>query len=159
MRKTVEASLKKKRLRLLLSNLEKLRAEVSITEARYNILKDDYTKICDEAILKALAIETDMEESFKNEIGEREDFKPEKSNLEARFKLGLVPVEVYLKQKEVLSKDDTPVSGPVQAIIDKVADCIGAGFDKMADGIVLLVGRIVAVCTVPFKFASRETKK
>lgn len=61
----------------LLSNLEKLRAEVSIIEARYSILQVDYTKICEDAISK---IKTDLGEELKHKAGGLEVFGAETGN-------------------------------------------------------------------------------
>ena len=159
MREVSEAYLKKERAKLLLSNLKRLRAEVSIVEARYNVLKAGYTELCDDAILKVRAIETDLEKSFRGEIEESEDSKAEMSNLEARFKLGLVPIEVYLKQKETLHEDIALASGWLQSVINKVADCIGFGLDKIADGIILPIEKMINVCTTLFKVVRWKTKK
>lgn len=149
----------KEKAELLLSNLEKLKADVSITEAQYNTLKADYTKICEDAILKINAMKTDLEKDLQSKIGDLEIFKPRMSNLEARFKLGLVPVETYLKQQGVLNKDVPPAPRGLQSIINKAADGIEFGLDKIGDGIIFSANKIVNVCAAIFKTVNRKEKK
>jgi hypothetical protein len=132
----------KKRAELLLSNLKKLKAETSAIEAHYSILKDDYSKICDDAISKINAVKTALEKDIESKVGDLEIFRSGMSNLEARFKLGLVPSETYLKEKEAPSKNATPPAGP-QLAIDKTADLIGLGLNGIGNGIIHL-GEIMA---------------
>lgn len=124
---------------LLLSNLEKLKSEVSAIETQYNVLTADYSKICDEAILKISAVKTALEEELSNKVRDLEAVKPEISNLEARFKLGLVPVEAYLKEKAA------PPPEGLQAVVNKTADLIEFGLDKIGDGIITLGEKIADV--------------
>lgn len=124
---------------LLLSNLEKLKSEVSAIETQYNVLTADYSKICDEAILKISAVKTALEEELSNKVRDLEAVKPEISNLEARFKLGLVPVETYLKEKAA------PPPEGLQAVVNKTADLIEFGLDKIGDGIITLGEKIADV--------------
>ena len=50
----------KERAKLLLSSLQKLKADVAVIEAQYD-MKDEYTKICEDAILRIMAMKTDLE--------------------------------------------------------------------------------------------------
>ena len=159
MRKAGEAYSTKERAELLLSNLEKLIAEVCAIEAQYDVLKADYTRICDDAILKISAIKTDLEECPETKIEELEVFNSEISNLEARFKLGLVPVETYLKQMGVSNGDVALVPGRLRSIIDKVADGIEFGLDKMGDGIIFPIEKMVNVYTAISNIANWKAKK
>lgn len=77
-RKAREACSTKEKAELLLSDLERLRVELSLIEARYSILKADYIKLCDDAISK---IKTDLEKELEGKTREIEVFKPETSNL------------------------------------------------------------------------------
>ena len=159
MRKARETHSTKERAELLLSSLERLRAEVSVIEARHGILKADYTKICEDAILKISSMKTDLEKDIESKIGDSEVFKPKMSNLEARFKLGLVPAETYLTQNDVVNEDITAPPGGLQYIIDKVAGSIEFGLDKMGDGIIFPAEKMVNGCTAIFKVVSRKPKK
>ncbi len=123
--------LAKEKSELLLSNLEKLKSDVSAVQARYNVLMADYTKICDEAISRLSALKITIEKDLENKLGDLEIFEPGINNLEARFKLGLIPVETYLKEKENV----TPPAGP-QLAIDKAADGIELGLDRLGDALV-----------------------
>ena len=66
MEKASEAYSTKERAELLLLNLQKLRAEVSAIEAHYDILKADYTKICDDAMLKISSMKTDLADALES---------------------------------------------------------------------------------------------
>ena len=95
----------------------------------------------------------------KKRIGEPEAFKLEMRNLEARRKLGLVAVETYLKQKKVLSEDAAPARVGLQSIIDKAADCIEFGLDKMGNAIIFPIKRIVDVSAAIFKIVNWKVKR
>ncbi|HEX75761.1 MAG TPA: hypothetical protein G4O12_04170 [Dehalococcoidia bacterium] len=159
MREASKAHSTKERAELLLFNLQKLKTELSLIEARYDVLKADYTKICEDAILQINAIKADLEKRAEGKIGELQAPKSKMSNLEARIALGLVPAERGSKQKEVLSKYSTPSSGGVQSIIDKIADCIEFGLDKMGDGMIFPMEKTVNAFTAMSKTVNRKSKK
>jgi len=206
-RKAKEAYSTRERAKLLLSNLKKLRAEVSAIEARHDVLKANYTQICDDAILKIAAIKTDIERDdailkiaaiktdierddailkiaaiktdierddailkiaaiktdleggLESKIEELEAFNSEMNNLEVRFKLGLIPIEAYLKHKGVLNGDIAPPPGGLKSLINKVADGIEFGLDKMGDGIIFPIEKIVNLCNAIPNTANRKAKK
>ena len=106
-----EACSTKEKAELLLSDLEKLRAEVSLIEARYSILQADYTKICEDAISK---LKTDLGEELKDKAGEPGVFETETGNLKG-----------------------------FQSIIDKAAEGIELGLDKIGDGIIFLPEKVI----------------
>jgi hypothetical protein len=143
-------SLSREKAELLLSNLEKLKSEVSAIETRYNIPTADYVKICDEAILKISAVKTAFEGELSNKVGDLEAVKPEISNLEARFKLGLVSVETYLKER------GTPPPEGLQAVVNKTADSIELGLDKMGDGVIFFGERLIKACTSTSKVITKK---
>ncbi len=159
MAKASEAYSTKERAELLLLNLQKLRAEVSAIEAHYDILKADYTKICDDAMLKISSMKTDLADALESKIGEVEVFKPEMSGWESRLESGLVPAEIRLKAKEVLHQGVTPAPRSPQAIIDKAADCIEFGLDKIGDCIIFPAEKIIDACSVMFKKVNRRAKR
>ena len=129
--------LAKEKAELLVSDLEKLKAEASAIEAQYNILKDDYSKMCEDAISRITAVKTALEKDIESKVGDLEIFRSGMNNLEARFKLGLVPPETYSKEKEAPGGNVTPPAGP-QPAIDKAADLIGLGLDGIGNGIIFL---------------------
>ena len=151
MREARKAHSTKEMADLLLSNLEKLKAEVTVIEARYNILDADYTEICEDAILKINALKADLEEELETKAAELEVCKSEMSNMEARFKLGLIPAETYLKQANAANKDITTAPGGLQSIIDKVANGIELGLDKIGDGITFLPEKMSDMFAAIFK--------
>ncbi len=152
MKKAGDAYSTKERAELLLSDLERLKAEVSTIEARYNVLKADYTKMCEDAIMKINTIKADLEKNHSNEVIKSGISEPELSNLEARFKLGLMPADTYLKQKGLTKNGDTPATKGVQSIVDKVADCIEFGLDKLGDGLVFPIEITVRICIRVFHY-------
>lgn len=110
----------KEKAELLLSNLEKLKVEVSVIQSRYDI-KADYTKLCDDAILRISEIRADLE-------------------------------------KEVPNEHLAPTPGWFQSIIDRAADCIEFGLDKMADGIIYPAEKIVNLSTAISNAMGRKGK-
>jgi hypothetical protein len=134
--------LAKKKAELLVSDLEKLKAEASAIEAQYNILKDDYSKMCEDAISRITAVKTALEKDIESKVGDLEVFQSEMSNLEARFKLGLVPPETYSKEKEAPAKDVTPSARP-ELTRDKSMDLLELGLNGIGDGIIWLGERMI----------------
>jgi hypothetical protein len=146
----------KERTELSLSNLEKLKAEVSVTEAQYNMLKADYTKICEDAISRINAVKTALEKDLKSTVGDLEIAKPRISNLEARFKLGLVPAETYLKQKGISNEDGAPSTVGLQLVINKAADCIEFGLDMIGEGAIFSGEKVINACAAILKVVTRK---
>jgi len=146
----------KEKAELLLSNLEKLKAEVSAIEAQYNILKDDYSKICEDAISKITAVKTALEKDMESKVGDLEIFQSGISNLEARFKLGLVPPETYSKEKEAPGKDATPPARP-KLTRDKPVDLLELGLDGIGDGIIWLGERMIDMFSAISKITIRKS--
>lgn len=90
----------KEEAELLLPNLEKLKAEGSIADAQYEVLKAEYTKMSDDAISKIASIKAELQKVLDDKTRELGVFRQELSNLEARFKVGQIPAETYLKQEK-----------------------------------------------------------
>ena len=143
-------SLARERAELLLSNLEKLKSEVSAIETRYDVLTADYTKICDEAILRISAVKTAIEEELSNKVGYLQVFKPDVTNLEATFKLGLAPVETYLKERV------TPPQEGLQLAVNKTADLIEFCLDKMGNGVIFFGEILIKACISTLKFIPKK---
>ncbi|MGA7678286.1 MAG: hypothetical protein WCA51_07950 [Dehalococcoidia bacterium] len=134
--------LAKEKAELLVSDLEKLKAEASAIEAQYNILKDDYSKMCEDAISRITAVKTALEKDMESKVGDLEIFRSGINNLEARFKLGLVPPETYSKEKEASAKDVTPSARPKLAR-NKQMDLLELGLNGIGDGIIWLGERMI----------------
>ena len=138
--KTIQSAIEK--AELLLSNLEKLKAEVATIEARYNILNDAYSKICDDAISKISTVKIALDTSIESKIGDLEVFEPPVSNLEARFRLEAAPAEKKSKEKKATSEKVTKPAGP-QLAVDKAANGIERGLDKLGDTLVFPIEKLV----------------
>jgi hypothetical protein len=129
---------------------------VSVIEAQYNILKDDYSKICEDAISKITAVKTALEKDMESKVGDLEIFQSGISNLEARFKLGLVPPETYSKEKEAPGKDATPPARP-KLTRDKPVDLLELGLDGIGDGIIWLGERMIDMFSAISKITIRKS--
>ena len=108
----------KEKSELMLFNLSKLKHEIAIIEARYN-MKSNYTEICEDAILKLSAIKAERENNFLNED---------------------ITIEVT----------------GIQSIIDRVADCIEFGLDKVGDGILFPFDKAIDLCNSIFAIKNRK---
>ncbi len=146
-------TLAKERAELLLSALENLKADVNSIQERYCILRDDYSKIIDDAMSQITALKTDLHNDLLTRTGDSEILKPAMTNLEARYKLGLVPHETYLKENEKESAKETAISSPkgMQLAIDKTANGIELGLDKLGDGIIFPIEIIAKAVTMMAK--------
>jgi hypothetical protein len=142
--------LAKTKAELLVADLEKLKAEASAIEAQYNILKDDYSKMCEDAISRITAVKTALEKDMESKVGDLEIFQSGISNLEARFKLGLVAPETYSKEKATSAKNVTPSARPKPAR-DKQMDLLELGLNGIGDGIIWLGERMIAMFSAPSK--------
>lgn len=104
MRKLQLVLAKKEKAETFLSNLENLKKEETINEAQYKSLKNEYTKMLDQAVAEI--------ESIKSGIRERieacqEDINTENERLktlEIRFKVGELSRERYERSKERTQK-------------------------------------------------------
>jgi len=144
--------LAKEKAELLVSDLEKLKTEASAIEAQYNILRDDYSKMCEDAISRITAVKTALEKDIESKVGDLEIFRSGMNNLEARFKLGLVPPETYSKGKEAPGGDAIPPAGS-QPAIDKAADLIGLGLNGIGNGIIFIGERMANAFSAILKIA------
>jgi len=148
--------LAKEKAELLVSDLEKLKAEASAIEAQYNILKDDYSKMCEDAISRITAVKTALEKDMESKVGDLEIFQSGISNLEARFKLGLVPPEPYSKEKGAPAKDVTPSARP-KLTRDKPVDLLELGLNGIGDGIIWLGERMIDMFSALSKITIRKS--
>lgn len=85
---------------LLLSNLERLNSEGSITKTQYKGLKAEYSQMRQDALSKVTSVKGELQKVLDGKARELEVFRQELSNLEARFKVGQIPAETYLKQEK-----------------------------------------------------------
>jgi hypothetical protein len=109
--------------------------------------------IADQVLLGIIINSTVLAHEYIESVSKRLEM-PRMSNLEARLKLGLVPDEEYLKEKETLNKkqkeilnekDVTPPPVRVQSAIDKAANGIERGLDKLGDAIVFPLEKMAQV--------------
>jgi len=157
-----EAYSKKEKYEKLLSNLEKLREEGSVTDEQYESMKSNYIRIINEA--------TSTIEQTKNRIrsdierGEKtiEVYEQELRNLEARFKVGELSADEYRKSEQrardkiekerarilelkrlLESKSSADVGGYIEVVERKGAKAIGVGMSFPALGEILASKKIL----------------
>jgi len=157
-----EAYSKKEKYEKLLSNLEKLREEGSVTDEQYESMKSNYIRIINEA--------TSTIEQIKNRIrsdierGEKtiEVYEQELRNLEARFKVGELSADEYRKSEQrardkiekerarilelkrlLESKSSADVGGYIEVVERKGAKAIGVGMGFPALGEILASKKIL----------------
>lgn len=146
------ADLTKEKAELLLSDLKKLMAEVSDIEARYSILQIDYTKMCEDAIAQINAMKAALEEGTEDKRLELEILESEMTIMEAGILLGLVP-------KEDSCEGVVPALVGLQSVVDKTADYIEIGLDKIGDGMIFPIEKMVNLCTAIFGTVNSKAKK
>ena len=157
-----EAYSKKEKYEKLLSNLEKLREEGSVTDEQYESMKSNYIRIINEA--------TSTIEQIKNRIrsdierGEKtiEVYEQELRNLEARFKVGELSADEYRKSEQrardkiekerarilelkrlLESESSADVGGYIEVVERKGAKAIGVGMGFPALGEILASKKIL----------------
>ena len=72
--------------------------------------------------------------------------EPEINNLKARFKLGILPVDLKVKHQDILVdtlKPPIPKIGPVQTAVDRTAGGIEFVLDKIGDAMIFPIVVIV----------------
>jgi hypothetical protein len=81
----------------LLSNLERLKEEKSIEEEQYNAMKQNYTTILEQTESEIRVIKGKLQEELIDKQRTLEVYGQELKSLEARYKVGELAVEEYLK--------------------------------------------------------------
>ncbi|OGO16632.1 MAG: hypothetical protein A2Z02_00755 [Chloroflexi bacterium RBG_16_48_7] len=82
-----------------LSNLETLKEDNHIEEVQYNVLKTEYAKLRNDAVLRINAAKLEIKRILDAKLKELAAAKTEYKYLEIRHKVGQIPVEVYSKQE------------------------------------------------------------
>lgn len=85
----------KERAELLLSNLDKLKAEGAIGETEYKTLKAEYVSMLDEATPWINSIKAELQKALDGKGEELRKSKQELGILQARLKVGEIPTETY----------------------------------------------------------------
>ena len=86
-----------------LSNLEKLKEDKAIDDMQYNVLKTEYAKLRNDAVLRINAAKLEIKRILDAKLKELGAAKTDYKYLEVRHKVGQIPVEVFSKQ-EILPK-------------------------------------------------------
>jgi hypothetical protein len=94
------AFLDKEKADLYLFNLGKLKEENGIEEMYYQVLKTEYTKLKDEAIVRIDSIKADIKKVLDAKLKEAAVAKLNYKYLEIRYKVGQIPASAFLKQEQ-----------------------------------------------------------
>ena len=94
--------------------------------------------------------------AMENEIASLNGVKPDISNVEARFDLGLVGPEKPVQQKRLLVETIKSSPGRPQSVIDRMASCIEFGLDKVGDAIIFPIKKLVDSSTAMFKWLNNK---
>jgi hypothetical protein len=89
--------LNKERAEFFLSNLEKLRDDKTINDLSYTALKTEYSVNLQHAQIKIDQVKQEFNKRLLMRTRQLGIFKQEIANLDARFKVGQMPAETYLK--------------------------------------------------------------
>jgi len=107
------AFLNKERAELFLSNLEKLRSDKAINDLSYTALKTEYSVNLQHAQIKIDQIKQEFNKRLTLRSRQLGVFKQEMANLDARFKVGQMPAEDYLKQIKSPQKKATDLEDQI----------------------------------------------
>lgn len=137
---------KKEKNEKLLSKLEKLREDGSVTDEQYESMESNYTRIINEATSAIEQIKNGLARDIESEEKTLETYKQELKNQEARFKVGELSAEDYQKSEQKArskieraqakvselerlrdSNSSTDVGGYVEPGGDKGAKAVSAG--------------------------------
>ena len=102
---------------------------------------------------------TVVEKEIKGKIREPMVPKPEPGISEVRSEMGEVAGETDLQRKKNLDVNVVQESGGLQSAIDKVADYIEFGLDKMGDGMAFPFKKIVDSSTTASKNKDKKSKR
>lgn len=91
---------KKEKNEKLLSNLEKMREEGSVTDEQYESMKSQYTQMLNSANAEIEQIKNEVSREIESEQRDLSVYKQELSNLEVRFKVGELGAEDYRKAEQ-----------------------------------------------------------
>lgn len=91
---------KKEKNEKLLSKLEKLREDGSVTDEQYESMKSNYTQIINEATSTIEQIKNGLAKEIESEEKTLDTYKQELKNLEARFKVGELSSEDHQKSEQ-----------------------------------------------------------
>jgi len=91
------AFLNKEKAELFISNLERLFTDKTVNETSYNILKSEYAANLQHAQLKVEQIKQELTKRLALKTRELDIYKQELANLDARFKVGQLSADEFIK--------------------------------------------------------------
>lgn len=98
------ALLSKEQAELFLSNLEKLFTDEVVNETSYNTLKSEYSTNLEHAQIKVEQIKQALDKKIAIKARELNIYKQELANLDARFKVGQLSANEFIKLSRIPDK-------------------------------------------------------
>jgi len=98
------ALLNKEKAELFLSNLERLFFDKTVNETSYKILKSEYDANLQHAQLKVDQIKQELNKRLTLKTRELDIYKQELANLDARFKVGQLSADEFIKLSKIPDK-------------------------------------------------------
>ena len=116
------AFVNKERAELFLNNLAQLYSDKAINDAAFNALKTEYSANLQHARIKIEGIKQELNKRLALKSRQLGVFKQELANLDARFKVGQIPSEDYLR----LSKNPQKKAAALEAEIGHLNSLISS---------------------------------
>lgn len=91
------ALLDKEKAELFLSNLERLRSDKAVNEMSYNALKTEYAGNLQHALIQVEHIKQELNKTLSSKNRELGIYKQELANLDARFRVGQISADTFLR--------------------------------------------------------------
>lgn len=90
----------KERAELFMSNLERLFAERTVNEFSYNMLKSEYSTLLQQAQSRVNQLKQELNKQLTLKTRELDIYKQELANLDARFKVGQLSANEFIKMSK-----------------------------------------------------------
>jgi hypothetical protein len=120
------AFISKEKAELFLNNLAQLHSDKTINDASHTALKTEYSVNLQHAQIKIAGIKQELNRRMALKSRQLGVFKHELANLDARFKVGQIPSETYLR----LSKNPQKKALALEAEISNLNSLIGAKYSS-----------------------------
>lgn len=147
----------KERAELLLSNLDKLKAEGTITKAEYETLKPEYIAMLDDALPLIKSIKAYLQKELGGEEKELERLEKQLSLLRARLKVSEISSETYREKGKPLEEKVKQLESQISQLQKLIGATSSAdiGGPKASGAIVVkhaklrtLITAVISVCLV-----------
>jgi len=112
-KKLQNALLVKEQIEGFLANLEKLKAEGSVAQEQYDLLKQDYDQRLKSAVSEVTTLKVHISQELEKNQKDSEAYKWELSKLEARYKVGELSLQNYTRVDHKLRRSIDEVESKI----------------------------------------------